>query len=80
MMNRSEILNKVRNVLQKLDDLAELWCDDGVPRRCNNDLFYECRNQLREIVNAPCKHENETVHLGMVICNDCGRERDWGAY
>lgn len=34
---------------------------------------------------VPCEHKNETLiketmQLGTVTCDDCGREREWDAY
>ena len=82
-MTRKEIIDKVRHVLQNLDNLAEVWGDKGVFRRC--------RDELRAIVNTPCTHESETYRFwsvgnpnedpeceGVAVCNDCGRERDLG--
>lgn len=77
VMSRKDMIQEIQSVLTELDNLANVWGDEGVFRRC--------RDRLRKIVETPCTHENETFHrygqfMGTVVCNDCGRERDWGAY
>lgn len=67
-------------VLAELDNLAAVWGDEGVFRRCRDRL----RSLLEEL---QCKHRNSRVirdgisgMTGTVVCSDCGMERDWSAY